>query len=363
MKPDWSQIHNHDIGGFLGILLAFFSILYGIAIKLRQKAYKLKLLKPKTLPGFVVSVGNLTVGGTGKTPAVIMLAKWASKKGYHVAVLSRGYGGKYRAKVLEVSNMHYIKATPEESGDEPYLIAAKLPGIPVIIAKKRYLAGLWAYEKYNSNFFIVDDGFQHQALARNLNLVLIDTRNPFGNNCLLPKGPLREPLKQLGRADQFILTRLKGHKSESHLATFLKKKFPNTPVFFATHLPDQVIFPNLNKSYPPEFLNGKRVIAFAGIGQPDSFKETLTDLGANVVYFMGFKDHALLKQKEIRNLIRKKEILKAQYIITTEKDWTRMKVFFAGKPDFGYLVIRFVLKTGQEIFFDEFPLPPQDHNW
>jgi len=145
-------------------LLAAFSVLYSLGLKFRFLAYRYGFFKRKSLPGFVVSVGNLTVGGTGKTPATVMLAKWALNQGYQVAVLSRGHGGRYKSKVFEVSDGKNISDDPTETGDEPYLLAKNLPGVPVVLSKKRYLGGLFAREKFGTDFFILDDGFQHLEL-------------------------------------------------------------------------------------------------------------------------------------------------------------------------------------------------------
>ena len=136
-----------------------------------------------------------------------MLAKWALNEGYRVAILSRGYGGNYRERVLAVSDGEKANVGPIQSGDEPYLLARKLRGVPVIISKKRYMAGFFANKRFDTNFFILDDGFQHLALERDMNLLLIDASNPFGNGYLLPWGTLREPIAQLKRADAFIITR------------------------------------------------------------------------------------------------------------------------------------------------------------
>ena len=239
---------------------------------------------------FVISVGNITAGGTGKTPAVSMLAKWAFGEGHRVAILSKGYGGRYKHKVLEVSDGRHIYADAQVAGDEPLLLARGVSRSPVVISKKRYLAGMYAHKKFGSDFFILDDGFQHLELKRNLNLALIDASEPFGNAHLLPWGPLREPLSQLERADAFILTRFsraqgaerrgqsaKGNaqsaegrgqrternairhtsgamRSPQETLAFLKERFPSTPVFCADHIPDKVIFPFSGEAHTPGFL-------------------------------------------------------------------------------------------------------------
>ena len=281
-----------------------------------------------------------------------MLARWAKNRGRRVAVLSRGYGGQANAKVLEVSDGKQIKAGPRISGDEPYLLAKNLPGIPVVISKKRYFAGRFAKKKFGSNFFILDDGFQHLELKRDLNVLLIDASgSPFGNNRLLPWGPLREPLDQLSRADACILTRYGDHDSAGSILDFLKQRFPDISVFCADHLPEEVVFPALNDICEPGFLKGKSVVAFAGIAQPEVFKKTLIKLGAELLYFKGFQDHYRFKQKDIQTLVKKKETLGAQYLLTTEKDWVKISSFTPECNHMAYLRIRFALISGRDDFF------------
>lgn len=349
--PDWSQVHWKRGVGPWTCLLAVFSVLYGLGLKLRFLAYRHGFFKRKSLPGFVVSVGNLTAGGTGKTPATVMLAKWALNQGYRVAVLSRGYGGRYKSKVFEVSDGENIIGDPTETGDEPYLLAKNLPGVPVVLSKKRYLGGLFAHKKFGTDFFVLDDGFQHLELERDLDLVLMDAADPFGNGHSLPWGPLREPLDNLARADAVILTRFdNGSPGEAGL-NFLRSRFSGMPLFRADHLPKKVVLPCLNEIHGPEFLKGKRVLAFGGIARPDAFRRTLTKLGAHVVCFKGFGDHYRYTRDEIQVLIRKKEECGADYILTTEKDWMRVFSFMSNYPEIGYLCIEFDLLSRQDEFF------------
>jgi len=347
--PDWSRIHQTESPGIWSFLLAVFSVPYGMASRFRLWFYSRGLLKRKSLPGFVISVGNLTAGGTGKTPAVAMLARWALGKGYRVAILSRGYRGKYNDKVLEVSDGSNIKAGPMETGDEPYLLANKLSRIPLIISKRRYLAGLFAHEKFGCDFFILDDGFQHLELKRDLDIVLIDAENPFGNGHLLPQGPLREPVSQLARADAFILTRVgpHGHK----VPDLLTGKFSSTPVFCANHMPSEIVFPCSNEVHEPGFIKGKPVLGFAGIARPEMFRESLVGLGADVVYFKGFKDHYQFKSDDMQALIQTKKRVGAQYILTTEKDWMRIASLDMVFPEAAYLGVEFVLLSDHDRFF------------
>jgi len=349
-RTDWSSIHREKSLKFYTPALAFFSWLYGFVQRLRYAAYGLGILKKKSLPGFVVSVGNLTVGGTGKTPAVAALAKWALSEKIEVCIISRGYGGQYKSRVLEVSDGQRILADSRLAGDEPVLLARKVSRSSVVLSKERYLAGMYAHQKFGSDFFIIDDGFQHIQLARDLNLVLMDAVHPFGNGHLLPRGPLREPMDQLARADAFILTRFK-HDGGDRTLVFLKENYPNTPAFCADHAPDRVVFPLLDQVDSPHVLNEKRVVAFAGIGDPESFQETLVSLGAEVVAFCGFKDHYAYKKDDLDRLIRMKSQTDAQYILTTEKDWMRIGSIWSECLQIAYLCIQFSFLPGQEGVF------------
>lgn len=333
--------HTQDNPRLWSPLLAFLSFLYGLGVRGRLWGYKSGLLKRNTLPGFVVSIGNLTAGGTGKTPAVAMLAKWAREEGYRVAVLSRGYGGRYRSKVLEISDGSTIKAHPRESGDEAYLLAEHLRGVPVVLSRKRFLAGKFAHEKYRTDFFILDDGFQHLSLGRDLDIVLIDAVSPFGNGHLLPWGPLREPVGELGRANVFIITRTRGGKKGSRAAELLKERFPATPVYYSDHVPERVVFPSKRRSHDHRFLRGKRVIGFAGIAKPKEFKDTLLSLGAEVVGFQTFPDHHPFNIRQMQALMDLRGDLGAEILITTAKDWARISSFAPYCPELAYLDIEF----------------------
>lgn len=329
--------------------LVALSHVYGYAvriwIKIRGKRGK------KKLPGFVVSIGNLTVGGTGKTPAAAMIAEWALKAGYRPAVLSRGYGGKYCVKAFEVCDGEHLFCTPAEAGDEPYLLARKLQGVPVVLSKARYEAGLLAFERHGSNFFILDDGFQHLRLQRDLDLVLLDATSPFGNMRLLPAGPLREPVDHLQRADGFILTRA-GRGTSLIMMNYLKRKFGGKPVFQSEHVPERLVLPTLGHAHSPDFIRGKRVVAFAGIAKPDGFRETLLTLGAQVALFRAFRDHHRFAQSELQELVAERQKLGADLLVTTEKDYVRLGQLAPTENHLGYLTIRFQILSGADTFFD-----------
>ena len=347
---DWPKLFNNKGFTPLTPIVAPFAFLYGLGIRLRLIAFQ-TLLKPKSLPGTVVSIGNLTVGGTGKTPATCMLAEWALDEGYQVAVLSRGYAGKYKTKIFEVSDGSGIHGGSLEAGDEPYLLAKRLPGVPVVVSKNRYAAGLYASDKFKADFFILDDGFQHLALKRDFDLVLVDAANPFGNGRLLPWGPLREPLDQLKRAQAVIMTRSTQAPAIDDSSMMINKQFPGKPLFKGDHIPDKVVFPAKGTRQDIGFLKGKRVMAFAGIARPGRFKETLTQVGAEVMGFKCFRDHYIFNQEVFQNMIAEKKNVGADYLITTEKDWVRLEHLADEYPDLAYLTIRFELLSEKDRFF------------
>jgi len=346
---DWSKVHEKTALS-PGILpLAGLSYLYGLAVRIRTTLYASK--RKRKLPGFVLSIGNLTAGGTGKTPAAAMVAEWALKKGYRTAILSRGYRSKHPGKIFPVSDENGLLCTPAEAGDEPYLLAKNLPGVPVILSKTRYDAGLLAHERHGSNFFILDDGFQHIGLDRDLDLVLLDAANPFGNLHLLPRGPLREPVDHLQRADAFILTRT-GHGTNAIMMNYLKKKFGGKPAFQSEHVPSRVLLPNLNQSHGPDFIQGKRIVAFAGIARPEAFRETLRALGGEILHFTGFQDHHVFLESEFRKLIAEHHRLRADLLLTTEKDFVRLGPLSLAENLLAYLTIQFRIVSGAEGFFE-----------
>ncbi|MEJ2587437.1 MAG: tetraacyldisaccharide 4'-kinase [Deltaproteobacteria bacterium] len=350
-KPVWSSIHDDASLRMSTPFLAFLSLVYRGGIYLRLKAYRRKLIREQALPGFVISVGNLTAGGTGKTPAVITLAKWAVGQGYRTAILSRGYGGRKQKRPLAVSDGSSILEDASVTGDEPYLMAGAVPGVPVVVFKNRYRAGLCAKKWFGTDIFLLDDGYQHLHLERDLNIALVDANNPFGNGHLLPWGPLREPIGELKRADAVVLTRYKQGDAAGGTEAFLTKRFPKMPLFQANHRPKEVIFTNASEPRPPEFLRFKRVAAFAGIAHPEVFKKTLENLGAEVVAFREFSDHHPYTSGDIRSLIQMKRDAGASFLLTTEKDWVRISDISPAGLDLAYLIIEFAFSTNGERFF------------
>jgi tetraacyldisaccharide 4'-kinase len=303
--------------------LGLLSAIYKLGLSCHQS-----LVSPKKLPEKVISVGNLTLGGTGKTPAVISLAREAKKRGFSPCILTRGYKGTSKDTCF-VSRGDGPLISASEAGDEALLMAELLRGVPVIKGCNRYASGLLAMREYFKKqdlltpLFILDDGFQHWALARDINIVLIDATNPFGNGRLLPEGPLREPLEGLNRADIIVLTKSDIPAKESVSDTIEKVKRYNSraPVFSASHRPLDLITVNGDvKSL--DFLAKKKIYAFAAIANTLSFESVLRAHGAEIVQFRNYRDHYSYKQKDMDDI--QHDALGLD-IITTEKDLVKLR--------------------------------------
>ncbi len=332
----WNEERDADPTGALGIVLSLLSLPYRGAVAARNRLYDRGILRQEVLPCPVISVGNLTVGGTGKTPMVILITQMLREKGRRPAVLSRGYGGTARAPVNTVSDGKQILMRWKESGDEPLLIAEAVPGVPVLTGPERIRTGRAAIERYGADVLILDDAFQHRALFRDLDIVMLDTAHPLGNGFLLPRGPLREPREALRRTHLLIWTG--DPESESPLPAA-----PSLPSFRGVHRPQELVEAATGHVLPLTELRGKKVCAFAGIGNPDAFQRSLAVLGAEVTSFRIFPDHYPYHTSDLEALRRLARKSAAERIVTTEKDGIRLADF----PDFlGELSL---LRIGMEI--------------
>jgi tetraacyldisaccharide 4'-kinase len=300
-------------------LLGILSIPYGIVMRLRAFTYKLGVFRTYRLPKPVISVGNLTVGGTGKTPVVALIAKYCLDRGGRVAVLSRGYGGLYEGKSGIVSDGQNILMTSFEAGDEPYMLAEKIPGLIVVVGANRYKAGLYAVEHLNPDIFILDDGFQHMRLHRDLNILLLDNVRPFGNGRVFPAGLLREPVAAAKRANFIIYTRCGEIDPSEH--------FPGIPYCGAAHELVGVVSPANSQAQPFSILSHLRGVAFAGIADPASFFSMLEEAGLDISNKLSFPDHCEYGGQEIRKILAARKSVGADYLITTQKDKVKLSSF------------------------------------
>jgi tetraacyldisaccharide 4'-kinase len=307
----------------LSPLLAALSYPYNWAHELRLQAYRRRWAAIKRLPCRVISIGNLTLGGTGKTPIVEVVAGLLQQAGLRVCVLSRGYGGKARSGIIVVSDGERCLVPAEVAGEEPVLLAEHLAALPVIVGKDRYAAGMLAIERFGVDAIVLDDGFQHVQLARDLDIVLLDAARPFGNGRLFPRGELRERPSAVARADAIVLTRWKS-------ATAPLPRMPelgrlNLPLFCSQHRPLDLRVLSDGHILPLTSLNGRRLVAFCGIGAPHQFRLTLQQLGAEIVAFVAFPDHHRYRPSEIEHLIGIARQHGTDRLVTTEKDgvWLR----------------------------------------
>ena len=303
-------------------MLTLLSCIYWIVWSIRKKLYLTGILKVKRLPCPVISIGNITVGGTGKTPVVIALARLLQDKVEHVVVLSRGYKRRSQSPIVVVSDENKIISTPLESGDEPYLIASLLHSVRVIVGANRYDSGRYAIENFNARLFILDDGFQHIELYRDSDILLIDATNPTGNGHLLPKGILREPLSEISRADCIIISR--ANEGDREYVTGLVRKYnKNSPVFYGTY--KAKCFIDLNGNiHGLNYIAGKAILLFSGIGNPYSFRKSIEDIGGRVQGEIIFPDHYWYKEKDMNRIFEDAKRVSADTILTTEKDIVRI---------------------------------------
>jgi len=301
---------------------AILARLYGLGAGWRRALCARGWLRTKSLPAPVVSVGNLTVGGTGKTPVTACLARLWRDRGRRVAILSRGYGGQSHSVTCISDGQHTYKKPPEV-GEEPYWLARTLPGVAVYTGACRYAAGMAAWEEFKPDLFLLDDGFQHFQLHRDLDLVLLDAAVPFGNGRLLPRGPLREPLTSLTAADALILTRFDRERHQTQLAT-IHRAFPDKPVLTATIIPVRVVAYPGGQAEAPAALRHRVLMAFAGLARPEVFAATLQELGVDLKGFRIFPDHHAYSQEELASLTPAARAMGAEALVTTAKDWARL---------------------------------------
>ncbi len=292
----------------------------------------------KRLPHKVISVGNLTLGGTGKTPAVIALAEEAGKRGFQPCVLTRGYKGK-KAGPCFVSRGEGALLNADEAGDEALLMADRLDGVPVVKGKDRYEAGMFAVSELSSHssafnleslLFILDDGFQHWKLHRDKDILLIDGTNPFGNGRLFPSGTLREPLSEMKRADVIVITKIgpetAGQADMNALTGQIRKYNPDAPMYSGGHNP-VCLRTQSGDQLPLDAISGRKVYFFCGIADPSSFRKTLLRMNADVKGSMTYGDHHRYSPRDILQIREAFGKSGADWIVTTEKDIIKLADF------------------------------------
>jgi len=328
---------------FLGRVLSPF---YSALMVLRSYLYKKGLLKTQKLEVPVISIGNLTMGGTGKTPLVMYVVRYLLGSGRKPAIVSRGYGGKAAKEVNIVSDGRKIFLDAEAAGDEPALLAESLAGVPVLTGPRKVRVGQYATENFQIDTVVLDDGFQHLALRRDLDLVLFSARAFLGSGWVFPGGELREPFSALKRAHGFVITGVDRATMERAEAfkKFLCQCLPHVPVFMGEYLPVCLLHSQRTKTFAIDRARHFLFYGFAGIANPDSFRQTLLKENFKLVGFQPFRDHHHYSAEDIAALVSAAKAGRAQALITTEKDFVKLKPFFGDFP---------VLALKVELFMEE----------
>src|SRR6266436_5539184 len=318
--------------------LHLLSRVYGAIIKARRFLYDFRILRDSTLGVQVIAVGNLTVGGTGKTPVVEKFASALRDQGRSVAILSRGYRSKPQPihqwlinKILlredttpprVVSDGKSLLLDSEMAGDEPYMLASNLKDVIVLVDKDRVKSGRYAIEKFGCDTLLLDDGFQYWKLAgRRRDIVLVDCQQPFGNEHLLPRGTLREPPSHLSRASTIFITKSDGNTAP--LRARIGKHNPTAGIIECIHHPLYFEDVFTGERSGLDLIKGRKIASLSGIAQPESFEKSLARQGAELVYSKRFADHHLFTQQEVLNAVNRSKKRQATAIITTQKDAVR----------------------------------------
>ena len=305
------------------------TLFYWGIIYWRNFFYNFGFFVSKRLPCTVISIGNMTVGGTGKTPMVIFLAQLIKKHGKKVAILSRGYGRKTRGTVLVTDGNSKLISNFENCGDEPYLLAKTLKGVPIVVDDDRFRGGMFLTQRFQSQIIILDDGFQHRALERDLDIVLVNACDRLIDHKLLPYGILREPWKNIARADAIILTKTNLQRPKPFLSTKLNET--DTAVFHSKM--ESIISPiGYRSNSGTATLKNKNIFLFSAIGDPTSFIKSMKNLGALICGTKAFDDHYCYSQQDIIIINQQANKTDAEYLVTTEKDWVKIQNFTSVYP-------------------------------
>lgn len=341
------------------------SYLFRLIVQFRLSLYAYGILRHHTLGCQVISVGNLTVGGTGKTPVVEVFARDLQRAGRKVAILSRGYKKsepQFLQRVIDwvlmrdrhrppriVTDGKTLLLDSAMSGDEPYMLATNLKDVAVLVDKNRVKSGRYAIEKLGCDTLVLDDGFQYLALKHRVEIVLVDRKNPFGNGHMLPRGILREPIRNLRRADFVFITKCDG-RDNSALKDQIRAYNTRAEIIECRHRARYLRNLFSDDEQPLSFLNGIEVTALSGIAAPEGFEQELERHGARVVYRERFEDHHRYTQQQILDIINRSKELNVQAIITTEKDAVRFPRIARRDVPVYFLRVEIELLSGTEDF-------------
>lgn len=351
---DWARLRERWRSNFLGrAALWLVSLGYGAAMTLRRRLYEAGVFKSRRLPAKVVCIGNLTTGGTGKTPAVLLAAQTLRKRNVPVAILTRGYG---RTGAGGVTTLLDDEPPPwTECGDEPWMMHHALLGqrVPILVSPDRVKAGDQAVTYYHSRLLILDDGFQHLKLERDLDIVLVNACDPFGGGDVLPLGNMREPLSALACADMIVITHADAVEPEAidALRDTLRRHNAAAPVLEASHKPDFLLDPRSGKRHRLNHLEGKEAVSFCGLGDPASFEGLLEKIGVKTTQRWRYPDHYPYTLADVESIDR---VANGLPIVTTLKDFTRLPPGWAKavRGELYVLSIKLDILKGRNLWID-----------
>ena len=343
------------------------SKIFQVAVKTRRFLYNVRILRDTTLGVQVIAIGNLTVGGTGKTPIVEKFARELSDQGRTVAILSRGYRSKPppltkrlmdkllfrhdRTPPRVVSDGKSLLLDSETAGDEPYMLASNLKDVVVLVDKDRVKSGRYAIEKFGCDTLLLDDGFQYWKLrGRRMDVVLVDYQQPFGNEFLLPRGTLREPPSHLARASTIFITKSDGNTAA--LRQRITQHNSNAGIIECVHHPLYFEDVFTGERYDLGLLKEKKIASLSGIAQPESFERSLVSLGGELVYSKRFADHHRFSQQEVLIVINRGKKRQAQAIITTQKDAVRFPKIDRRDLPIYFMRVEIKILSGAKDFHD-----------
>jgi len=344
---------------FLLAALKGLSVIFSSVVWLRYLLYRTGILRRYPLGIQVISIGNVTAGGTGKTPVTEIFARTLAAEGRKVAILSRGYRLKEAPwwqrlftqvieKPLVVSDGKHVLLDSATGGDEPYMLASNLPGVAVVVDRNRVKAGRYAIKRLGCDTIILDDGFQYQKLKHSIEVVLVDATNPFGNGNMLPRGVLREPARNLKRADIIFLTKCRGDVSA--VKAQIRQYNDTAEIVECNHMPRVLKDVWSREEYPLNWLRGKTLCTLSGIASPKGFENSLRHLGSRVVWCERYADHHRYDASEVLYALNRTADMGADALVTTEKDAVRFPRFETSPVRCLYLRIAIEILAGGESF-------------
>ncbi len=311
-----SRIHQLDTMTPAQRALKPISLLYSTVL---NGYLKWRLPRQYHCDAFVISVGNIAFGGAAKTPTTITLAKTLQQRGHRVAVLSRGYRGQMSAKGGVVSDGERVIATITQAGDEPFLMAQALPGIPVLVGKDRRRSARRAIQQFDCDMLILDDGFQYWQLARDIDLVMLNARRPFGNGWPAPSGHLREPISSLFRASALLL-------DDNITEGLVSHHIPDRPLFVSKRTPTGLLNLVTGERLPVSWLRQRNIVTACAVARPRQFERTLSECGAQMILSLRLPDHAHMRKDQLQEICNDHDARHAEAMVITVKDSVKLSI-------------------------------------